>query len=142
MSYPERGRVITPLSSLGGHEKGATGQDPLLGVRVLTLHLQASLENEGRATHRRHVHGALIHAQGDELSAGHCGHMHDRELGMELLQDHLLEVTLFTTAATFPSGTFKEETVDIGTSSSELWEVGDVLGVEDCGLEHHLIKRQ
>jgi hypothetical protein len=68
--------------------------------------------------------------------------VHDGELGMKLLQDHLLEVTLFCTTAKLPSGTFKEETVDVSTRSSKFREFSSVLGVENSGLQQHLIKRK
>ena len=50
---------------------------------------------------------------------------------MELLELHVNEVALLLTAAHFPTGTFKEETVDVGALSGE----GRVVFRSECVLD-------
>merc|ERR1739838_427257 len=131
---------ITPLSSLGGHKKGATGKDPLLGVGVFTLHLEASGKHVGWATHRRHVDWALVHANSDEFSSSHGSHVHNWQFRMEFLKDHLSEVTLFTATTSFPSGTLKAEPINISSTSSKLSQISHIFGIQNSSLQLHLIK--
>jgi len=68
--------------------------------------------------------------------------MDNRDDGVEILELHVSEVALLAASAWFPTGTFKEEAVDVGAGLSELWEFSLVLGVEDVSDQAHVIERQ
>jgi len=61
---------------------------------------------------------------------------------MQILELHLSEVTLFAATAKFPTSTFKEESIDVGTFLGEVWEFVLVLGVEDLSDQAHVIEWQ
>jgi len=46
---------------------------------------------------------------------------------MKLLQDLVGKVALFSSSATFPSGTFEEETVNIRTTLCYPWQIVNIL---------------
>lgn len=127
-------------SSFWGHKQGNTGKDPLVGISVLGLHLQVGSKHNGGTTSGCCVNWALVEALCLGLSTGHCSHVHNRHNGMQVLKLHLSQVALFAAATKFPTSTFKEETVDVGTSLSEFWVLSLVLGVEDLGLQAHVIE--
>lgn len=56
--------------------------------------------------------------------------MHNWHNWMQVFELHLSEVALLAAAAFLPTGTFKEESIDVGTSLGEFWEVGLLEGVE------------
>lgn len=62
-------------SSLWVHEQSNTGKDPSVWVGVLTLHLQASGEDNGGTTGGGGVHWALVEALGLLLSTAHSSHV-------------------------------------------------------------------
>lgn len=109
-------------------------------VRVLTLHLEVGSENNGGTTSRGSVDWASVETFRSLLVTFDGGNVNDWENWMEILQLHVSQVAFFTTTAIFPTGTFKEETVDVGTILSEFWVFSDVLAVGNCGNKGHTIE--
>lgn len=128
--------------SLGAHDDGGSGKDPLAGSLLLRLKLEASSEDEGRSTTGGHVNGARVDSRGLLVLARDGSHVDNGKDWMELLQLLVHEVALLFTSAILPSGTFKEETIDVGTLLGEVREVLDLVSVLDFGPEADVIERK
>lgn len=59
---------------------------------------------------------------------------------MEVLELHVSQVALFSTAASFPTSAFKEEAVNVGTNFCELGVLSYVLGVGHVGDKTHIVE--
>ena len=128
-------------ASLCSHEEGDSGQDPLYHKFVLFgLHLQVSGEGVGTTSCACDVNWALVEADFAVLLSGDSGNEHDWKLWMEILQDHIGEVTLLTASAKLPSGAFEEESMDVSTVLCDLRNLFWISDVGDIGLEGHVIK--
>ena len=109
--------------SLRSHDNGDTCKDPALDILLLGLHLKAGAEDVSGTTLSSHVDRAVVDGDGLLVDARDRSDMDDGKDRMELLELHVDKITLFLAAAHFPTGTFKEETVDVGTLGSEVREV-------------------
>lgn len=109
-------------------------------VGVLTLHLEAGSENDGGTTSGGGVHWALVEALGLLDGSGHSGHVHNWKNWMQVLKLHLSQVALLASSARLPTGTLKEEAVNVSTGLGELCVLGLVLGVGDLSHEAHIVE--
>lgn len=128
--------------SLRGEDHGDTSKDPLSDILLFRLHLEASSEDEGWTSTGRSVDWAVV--DGDSLlllTLDGCD-MNNGHFWMQFLELHIDEVTLFVTAAHFPTSTFKEESSDVGTSCGECRVVLNSERVFDFSPEAQIIQRQ
>jgi len=102
-------------SSLWLHDKGDTSKHPSVWVGVLTLHLEASSEDNSGTSGRGGVDWAIVESFSLLVLSLDSSHVDNWEHWMQVLKLHLSQVALLAAAAHFPTGTFQEETVDVGT---------------------------
>lgn len=128
--------------SFRSQEESYTRQDPGLIIGILALHGNVEEGNEvGSTTRSCEVNRASVEADHTLIILLNGRHMDSRQLGGELLKDHLAEISLFTVAAAFPTSTFKSQTVNIGASLGKFRDLSNVKVVGNISFQAHFIKR-
>jgi len=128
--------------SLSLLEEGNTGKNPSVFIRVFALHLERRSVNVGSTTSRCAIDRTLVIAlefSVFHLDSGDVDNRHDR---MELFEHHVCEVAFFATTTHFPTSSFKEVAVNIGTSCRPFGVCALIFFICNFSCDSHIIERK
>lgn len=128
--------------SFRSQEESNTGQDPVLLVSVLTLHSDIEQSYQVSSTSVcGEVNGAVITSDGGSFRLADGSNVNYWNFGGKFLQYHLIEVSLLTVTAIFPTSSFECESIDVSATFGELGNVSGVETVSNVSPQVHFIER-